>query len=55
MALLGPSGSGKSTLLAVIGGMLTPSAGRIRLHGRDLLGEPPERRRLGMVFQDYAL
>jgi len=55
MALLGPSGSGKTTLLAVVAGMLAPAEGRVTLGGRELLGEPPERRRLGMVFQDYAL
>jgi ABC-type Fe3+/spermidine/putrescine transport system ATPase subunit len=55
MALLGPSGSGKSTLLAVLAGMLHPSEGRAELDGHDLLRLPPERRRLGMVFQDYAL
>ena len=55
MALLGPSGSGKSTLLAVLAGMLRASAGRAELDGHDLLHLPPERRRLGMVFQDYAL
>ena len=55
MALLGPSGSGKSTLLAVLAGMLHPTAGRAELDGHDLLRLPPERRRLGMVFQDYAL
>jgi ABC-type Fe3+/spermidine/putrescine transport system ATPase subunit len=55
LALLGPSGSGKSTLLAVIAGIVKPSAGKILLHGRNLLGLPPESRGLGMVFQDFAL
>lgn len=55
LALLGPSGSGKSTLLAVIAGIVKPSAGKIHLHGRNLLDLPPESRGLGMVFQDFAL
>jgi len=55
LALLGPSGSGKSTLLATIAGMVTPHSGEILLGGLNLLKLPPEARRLGMVFQDYAL
>jgi putative spermidine/putrescine transport system ATP-binding protein len=55
LALLGPSGSGKSTLLAAVAGMIKPSEGKIRLAGINLLDLPPESRRLGMVFQDYAL
>ena len=54
VALLGPSGCGKSTLLAVVAG-LEPHQGTIRWRGRDLAGAPPESRRFGMVFQDYAL
>ena len=53
--LLGPSGCGKTTLLRLIGGYLTPTAGRIRVHGRDVTDLPPERRDVGMVFQSYAL
>src|SRR5262249_51898039 len=55
LALLGPSGSGKSTLLASIAGMITPSEGEILLGGRNILAAPPEKRGLGMVFQDFAL
>jgi putative spermidine/putrescine transport system ATP-binding protein len=54
-ALLGPSGSGKSTLLGAIAGFVPPSAGRIRVDGRDITGVPPYRRNLGMVFQHYTL
>jgi iron(III) transport system ATP-binding protein len=59
IALLGPSGCGKSTLLKLLAGLLRPSAGRI-LFGTRLVADPttclaPERRDLGMVFQDYAL
>ncbi len=53
--LLGPSGCGKSTLLRLIGGYLTPDRGRIWINDRDVTAMPPERRRAGMVFQNYAL
>ncbi len=53
--LLGPSGCGKSTLLRLIGGYLRPDTGRVIVNGRDVTHEPPERRRTGMVFQNYAL
>ena len=55
MALLGPSGSGKTTLLRVLAGLEQPDGGTVRFGGRDLLAEPPRRRRIGMVFQNYAL
>ena len=59
LALLGPSGSGKSTLLHAVAGFLVPSAGSIRLGGTDVAGGrrtvPPERRDVGVVFQNYAL
>jgi ABC-type Fe3+/spermidine/putrescine transport system ATPase subunit len=55
LALLGPSGCGKTTLLKLLGGYLTPSAGRIELRGQDVTGLPPEARNAGMVFQNYAL
>ncbi len=53
--LLGPSGCGKTTLLSVIGGFLFPSAGRVRIGGRDVTGLPAARRPTTTVFQDYAL
>jgi iron(III) transport system ATP-binding protein len=70
LALLGPSGCGKTTLLRAIAGLEVPDAGEVRLHGRLLSGPPPargarpggcavlvppERRGIGMVFQDWAL
>ena len=51
---LGPSGSGKSTLLRIVAGLEQADAGRVLLRGRDVGGVPPWRRRLGMVFQQYA-
>jgi putative thiamine transport system ATP-binding protein len=57
-ALMGPSGSGKSSLLAFLCGSLDPAfeaEGRVRLDGREIGGLPPERRRVGMLFQDDLL
>jgi iron(III) transport system ATP-binding protein len=59
VALLGPSGCGKTTLLRLIAGFERPDAGTIELADVPVAGSdtwvPPERRRVGMVFQDYAL
>ncbi|WP_431304781.1 ABC transporter ATP-binding protein [Sediminicoccus sp. BL-A-41-H5] len=55
VALLGPSGCGKTTTLRAIAGFTPVSAGEIRIAGRSVLGLPPHRRNLGLVFQDYAL
>jgi putative spermidine/putrescine transport system ATP-binding protein len=54
-AMLGPSGSGKTTVLRMIAGFETPTAGTIRLGGIDATREPPFRRDVNTVFQDYAL
>lgn len=54
-SILGPSGSGKTTLLRLIAGFDRPDEGRLLLAGRDITRLPPHRRRIGMVFQDYAL
>lgn len=57
--LLGPSGSGKSSLLRVVAGIERPDRGRVVLAGTEVAGPrgfvEPERRLVGMVFQDYAL
>lgn len=55
VCLLGPSGSGKSTLLRIIAGLEEAEEGRIYWEGEDITAIPPHRRRMGMVFQDYAL
>ncbi len=55
VVLLGPSGCGKSTTLRLIAGLDTPSAGTIRIGGRDVTTLPPAKRGLAMVFQSYAL
>lgn len=55
ITLLGPSGCGKTTLLKLIGGFLTPSNGKILMHGKDITHVPPEKRDTAMVFQSYAL
>jgi iron(III) transport system ATP-binding protein len=59
LCLLGPSGSGKSTLLRIVAGIMRPSQGRIAIDGIDVEGAgrsvEPERRRIGLVFQDSAL
>lgn len=53
--LLGPSGCGKTTLLKIVSGFLTPDSGSILIDGADCTFVPPEKRQIGMVFQDYAL
>jgi iron(III) transport system ATP-binding protein len=59
VALLGPSGCGKTTLLRLVAGFEAPDEGAIAIAGQAVAGRgawvPPERRRVGMVFQDYAL
>ena len=55
VTLLGASGSGKTTLLRMIAGFLEPTSGSIELDGADITTVPVHRRRIGMVFQNYAL
>src|SRR5580765_6267636 len=54
-SLLGPSGCGKTTTLRMIGGFELPTGGRVLLRGRDVTMEPPDKRPVNMVFQNYAL
>jgi sulfate/thiosulfate transport system ATP-binding protein len=55
VALLGPSGSGKTTLLRIIAGLETPDSGRILFNGEDTTQSHVRERRVGFVFQHYAL
>ena len=55
VVLLGPSGCGKSTVLRLIAGLEEPTEGRILIDGRDVTRLSPEKRRISMVFQSYAL
>ena len=61
VALVGPSGAGKTSALRVVAGLVEPRRGRVSLDGEHWLDTerglslPPERRRVGLVFQDYAL
>lgn len=55
VALLGPSGSGKTTLLRIIAGLEFPDSGRIKFDGKEVTDEPAGQRKVGFVFQHYAL
>lgn len=55
LTLLGPTGCGKSTLLRIIAGFVTPTAGEVLIGGQSLHGVPPNRRQIGLLFQNYAL
>ena len=55
VSFLGPSGCGKTTVLRLIAGFERPTSGTIRIAGRDVTGLAPNKRRIGMVFQAYAL
>ena len=53
--MLGPSGSGKTTVLMMLAGFETPTSGEIYLDGNPISSIPPNKRGIGMVFQNYAL
>jgi putative spermidine/putrescine transport system ATP-binding protein len=55
LTLLGPSGCGKTTVLRMIAGLVAPTGGTIRVAGEDITTAPAHRRKLGLVFQNYAL
>ncbi|MHC1692578.1 MAG: ABC transporter ATP-binding protein [Sphaerochaetaceae bacterium] len=55
VTLLGPSGCGKTTLLRMIAGFEMPTSGKILIDGNDVISKTPDKRDLGMVFQNYAL
>lgn len=55
LSILGPSGSGKTTMLQLVGGFTRPTSGRIFFGRNDVTLAPPQRREIGVVFQNYAL
>ena len=55
LSVVGPSGCGKSTLLRVIAGLVRPESGDLYFDGQPVNGQSPRDRRVGMVFQNYAL
>ena len=54
-SLLGPSGCGKTTILRMVAGFISPTAGVISIGSRNVAGLPPEKRNVGIVFQNYAI
>lgn len=55
LSLLGPSGCGKTTTLRMVAGFENPDAGQVSISGRDMQGQRPYERNVGLLFQDYAL
>jgi putative spermidine/putrescine transport system ATP-binding protein len=55
LSLLGPSGCGKTTTLRVVAGFVPPDRGRVLLKNADVTAVPPNKRDVGMLFQNYAL
>lgn len=54
-SILGPSGAGKTSVLRIVAGFEDPDAGDVLIDGRSMLGVPPNRRPVNLVFQSYAL
>jgi putative spermidine/putrescine transport system ATP-binding protein len=55
ISLLGPSGCGKTTVLRMVAGFESPSSGKIEIDGQDVTADRPAQRKIGMMFQSYAL
>ncbi len=55
LSILGPSGCGKTTLLRILIGLLKPDKGNLFLNGEDITNNSPDKRKMGIVFQNYAL
>ncbi len=55
LSVLGPSGCGKTTLLRILIGLLPADSGRLLLRGQEITQQPPDKRSMGIVFQNYAL
>ena len=55
LSILGPSGCGKTTLLRILTGLVSPDSGTILKDGQDITHLPPDQRKIGIVFQNYAL
>jgi thiamine transport system ATP-binding protein len=55
LAVLGPSGSGKSSLLHAVAGLVPAATGTVMVDATDVAGVPPERRGVGLMFQEFAL
>ena len=55
VTLLGPSGCGKSTILRILSGLTDATGGTVMIDGKDMKKIPPKNRKVGMVFQSYAL
>ncbi len=55
LSILGPSGCGKTTILRILIGLLKPTSGKVFLEGNDITDFTPSERKMGIVFQNYAL
>lgn len=55
LSILGPSGCGKTTILRILIGLIEPTSGKVIKDGEDITKLPPSRRKMGIVFQNYAL